>query len=149
MSTVNKMIDTTTQDETYLDTTDTHNDSKTNSDDSDSEGTPSRYQPDNRLTDDAERLRELYVHRDKTIREIAAHRDCDVSRTTVSKRLREYGITDDEDGADTKQDTSVSRSFRAHNESVAPATRSLAPAHGMRTQRPVGDSSVQWSRLND
>jgi hypothetical protein len=54
--------------------------------------TPERYQPTTRLVDDAERLRELYCERGLTIRQIADHPDCEMSKTRVAQALDEFSI---------------------------------------------------------
>lgn len=53
---------------------------------------PERYRPATRLVDDKDRLAELYCHRNLSIREIADEY-ANVSRASVGRAVREYGLT--------------------------------------------------------
>jgi len=54
---------------------------------------PERYRPSTRLVDDKDRLAKLYCHRNLTIREIADEY-ATVSRASVGRAVREYGLTE-------------------------------------------------------
>lgn len=54
--------------------------------------TPGKYQPNPRVCDDPQKLRELYCDRGLTI-ETIAEEYADVGRSWVSQKLQEYGIT--------------------------------------------------------
>lgn len=54
---------------------------------------PERYRPSTRLVDDKDRLTELYCHRNLSIREIADEY-ATVSRASVGRAVREYGLTE-------------------------------------------------------
>jgi len=54
---------------------------------------PERYQPSDRVIDDSDRLKELYCHRDLSIREIASEY-ASVSRAAIGQALIKHGIND-------------------------------------------------------
>lgn len=66
--------------------------------------TPARYQATPRLVDQPQRLRELYVEHDHSIREIAEDY-ADVGRTAVSEALRDHGITEEHGESDESSST--------------------------------------------
>lgn len=85
--------------------------------------TPERYQPKQRLIDNPNELRRLYNEENMTTYEIAEQK-ASVGQTTVAKKLREYGIKNEDE----------------------PSTDSGA-CHDNRGTDPPSSFNVDWSKL--
>ena len=63
---------------------------------------PPRYQPDDRVVDDRDRLRELYCNRGLTIREIA-NEYAEVGRSTVCDAIHDHGLDNETEPPEPKR----------------------------------------------